>query len=108
MNSLINTLFNDLTSKTYTKTIKSYITDTGDVYNAEVELPGFAKKDISLLVVDNTLCVTAKNKERSEKFKLHLWDLVSEEHISAELKYGLLKITLPKRTVSDGREIQIK
>jgi len=58
--------------------------------------------------VDNTLCVTAKNKERSEKFKLHLWDLVSEDHISAELKYGLLKITLPKRTVSDGREIPIK
>jgi|TARA_B100001964_G_C14130567_1_gene552673 HSP20 family molecular chaperone IbpA len=108
MNSLINTLFNDLTSQTFTKPITSHISDTGDVYSAEVELPGFAKKDISIYVVDNTLCVTAKNKERSEKFKLHLWDLVSEDHISAELKYGLLNITLPKRTVSDGREIPIK
>jgi HSP20 family molecular chaperone IbpA len=52
--------------------------------------------------------VTAKNKERQKEFKLYLNTLVSEDHITAELKYGLLKLTLPKRTVSEGRQVEIK
>ena len=52
--------------------------------------------------------MTAKNKERQKEFKLYLNNLVSEDHITAELKYGLLTLTLPKRTISDGREVEIK
>ncbi|HBX65817.1 MAG TPA: heat-shock protein Hsp20, partial [Balneolaceae bacterium] len=41
-------------------------------------------------------------------FKLHLNDLVAEDHISAEIKNGLLKLTLPKKSVSEARQIEIK
>ena len=106
MNNLINTLFNDIHRITPNKT--SRIKESGDVYTSEIELAGFSKKDITIGIVDDTLTVTAKNKERQKEFKLYLNSLVSEDHISAELKYGLLKLTLPKKTVSEGRQIEIK
>ncbi len=82
--------------------------ESGDVYTSEFELAGFSKKDITIRIADDILTVSAKNKERQREFKLHLNNLVSEDHITAELKYGLLKLTLPKRTVAEGREVEIK
>tara|TARA_R100000995_G_scaffold74054_1_gene42985 strand:- start:147 stop:467 length:321 start_codon:yes stop_codon:yes gene_type:complete len=106
MNSLINTLFNDIHRITPSK--NSRVRESGDVYTSEIELPGFSKKDITVRIADDILSVTAKNKDRQKEFKLYLNNMVSEDHITAELKYGLLKLTLPKRTVSDGREVEIK
>jgi len=111
MNTLINSLFNDLTELSPRELLirkKSCISDTGDVYVAEVELAGFSKKDVSIKIVDGLLELEAKNKDRSQKFKLHLNDLVSVDHISAEIKNGLLKLTLPKKSVAETKEIQIK
>ena len=104
MNSLINTLFNDIRAPRTSSSIK----ESGDVFTSELELPGFAKKDINIQITDDILTVSAKNKERDKEFKLFLNGLVSEDHISAELKNGLLKITLPKKTVSEGRKVEIK
>jgi len=89
MNTLINNLLNDITS--YPKQ-KAYdrIKDSGDVYSAEFELAGFSKKDVTLSVIDNVLTVSAKNEDRSRNYELYLYDLVSEEHISASLKNGML------------------
>ena len=106
MNSLINTLFNDIHRITPSR--NSRVRESGDVYTSEMELPGFSKKDITIRIADDILSVTAKNKDRQKEFKLYLNNMVSEDHITAELKYGLLKLTLPKRTVSEGREIEIK
>jgi len=106
MNTLINTLFNDIHRATPNK--RSRIKESGDVYTSEIELPGFSKKDMAINVADDILTVKAKNKDREKEFKLYLNNLVSVDHITADLKYGLLKLTLPKRTVSEGREIQIK
>jgi len=106
MNSLINTLFNDIHRITPSR--NSRVRESGDVYTSEMELPGFSKKDITVRIADDILSVTAKNKDRQKEFKLYLNNMVSEDHITAELKYGLLKLTLPKRTVSDGREVEIK
>ena len=106
MNTLINTLFNDIHRVTPNK--NSRVKDAGDVYTSEFELAGFSKKEITIHIADDILTVSAKNKERQKEFKLYLNSLVSEDHISAELKYGLLKLTLPKKTVSEGRQIEIK
>jgi HSP20 family protein len=106
MNTLIDTLFNDIHRITPNK--NSRIKESGDVYTSEFELAGFSKKDITIRIADDIATVTAKNKEREKQFKLFLNNLVSEDHISAELKNGLLKITLPKKTVSEGREVEIK
>lgn len=106
MNTLIDTLFNDIHRITPNK--NSRIKESGDVYTSEFELAGFCKKDITIRIADDTVTVAAKNKERQKEFKLYLNGQVSEDHITAELKYGLLKLTLPKRSVSEGRQVEIK
>tara|TARA_R110000824_G_scaffold149393_1_gene319682 strand:- start:180 stop:500 length:321 start_codon:yes stop_codon:yes gene_type:complete len=106
MNTLIDTLFNDIHRISPNKS--SRVKELGDVYTSEFELAGFSKKDIKIQIADDIATVTAKNKERQKEFKLYLNNLVSEDHITAELKYGLLTLTLPKRTISDGREVEIK
>jgi|TARA_R110002020_G_scaffold363289_1_gene575593 HSP20 family molecular chaperone IbpA len=112
MNTLINTILNDLT---YTLPVYprsrgriSSVKDSGDVYTSEVELAGFAKKDIKITIADDAVNIEAENKERSKQFKLHLNSLVSVDHITAELKNGLLKLVLPKTSVKEGREVTIK
>ena len=104
MNSLINNILNDINKNTKNHPVK----DSGDVYSAEFELAGSSKKDVDLQVTDNILTVKAETEDRKKSFKLFLYDLISEDHITASLKNGLLKITLPKREVSDTKKIQIK
>ena len=107
MNTLINHILNDITNTQ--KTTKHIpVKDSGDVYVAEFELAGFSKKDVQIQVSDNTLTIEAKNEQRNKSFKLFLYDLVSEEHITASLKNGLLNITLPKKEVSATKKINIK
>ncbi len=107
MNLLFEKLFDN---PTYPFTLATDVTvsDTGDVYTAELELAGFSKKEIKLTVIDGILNVHAENKKRKRKFKIYLTTDVSEEHISSKLENGLLTITLPKREVCEGRDIQIE
>ena len=112
MNTLINTLLNDLTyafpTSPRSSRATSRVKDSGDVYTSEIELAGFAKKDIKIHIADDAVEITAKNKERSKEYKLYLNNLVAVDHITAELKNGLLKLTLPKTSVKEGREVEIK
>ncbi len=110
MNSLINNLLNDITNQ-QNKPIsfnRHPVKDSGDVYQAEFELAGFTKKDVDIKVSDSILTIEAENEQRSKSFKLFLYDLVSEEHITASLKNGLLNITLPKKEVASSKKIDIK
>jgi len=84
------------------------VIDAGDVYKMELELAGFGKDDVKIKVLDDILYVNAKNDDRSQKFRLRLNNSVSDKHIDAELKNGLLKLTLPKRAVAESLEIEIK
>tara|TARA_R100000231_G_scaffold70080_1_gene55642 strand:+ start:2589 stop:2906 length:318 start_codon:yes stop_codon:yes gene_type:complete len=105
MNTLLNNILNDINTRS---SKLSPVKESGDVYSAEFELAGFSKKDVDIKVNDNTLTIEAKNEDRQKSFKLFLYDLVSEDHITASLKNGLLKITLPKKAVSETKKIDIK
>ena len=107
----MNPLFEKLLENpTYPFTLASdvAVADMGDVYTAELELPGFSKKEIKLTAIEGVLNVCAENKKRKKKFKVYLTSDVSEEHISSKLENGLLTITLPKREVCEGRDIKIE
>ena len=106
MNTLINTLFNDIHRITPSK--RSCVKESGDVYTSEIELPGFSKKDMAINVADDILTVTAKNKDREKEFKLYLNNLVSVDHITADLKYGLLKLIPKFKPTNRPRPIAIK
>ena len=105
MNTLLNNILNDINNRS---SKLSPVKESGDVYLAEFELAGFTKKDVDIQVADNTLTIKAKNEHRDKSFKLFLYYLVSEDHITASLKNGRLSITLPKKEVTATKKIDIK
>ena len=86
---------------------KAHIKDSGDVYTAEIEFAGYDKSEIKITATDETLKIKAKNEERSKDLVINLNNLVSINHIKPEYKNGLLKITLPKKSVSNSLDIKI-
>ena len=107
MNPLFEKLFEN---PTYPFTLASDVSvaDMGDVYTAELELPGFSKKEIKLTSLNGALSICAENKKRRKKFKIHLTKDVAEECIFSKLENGLLTITMPKKEVSEGKVIPIE
>jgi HSP20 family molecular chaperone IbpA len=106
-NTLFDELFSTADSCHKKNSTKSYIKDAGDVYTAEVELAGYDKSEIKITATDETLKIKAKNEERSKDLIINLNNIVSINHIKSEYKNGLLKLTLPKKSVADILEIKI-
>ena len=91
---------------------------------ATVDLPGFERSDIDIEVSDHTLRIEAeREQERSEgepeKYlrrerhhesthrSIQLPEEVDKEKVNAEMKHGVLTITLPKLEVTEPKKIEI-
>ena len=94
---------------------KTDITDNGNEYLLEADLPGFKKEDIKLDISGDVLTVQAerhsehedkdkKNKyvrcERSYGLYSRQFDVseIDTENIKAKYENGVLKLTLPKKS----------
>lgn len=98
------------------------INETDKEYVVSMELPGVQKKDLDVAIDGDQLVVTAERSEkveseegllrceiRSEKFRrsFTLGQTVDRENIKAKLENGMLKVTLPKKSDSVGRKIDV-
>lgn len=96
-----------------------------DAYTIEADLPGVEKKDVELSVEDGVLTIRGTRKDtREEKGKdgwhrlerhygsfersLSLGEGVDVEHVKAEMKDGVLHLTLPKKEQAKPRRIEVK
>ena len=100
------------------------ISETDKAIEITAELPGLEKKDVELNVADNLLTIRGEKKnEREEKNKdYHLVERsygsfsrsvelpagVRSEDISAEIANGVLRVTVPKPTPKQAKQIEIK
>ena len=101
------------------------VTDTGDAFVLDAELPGFKKEDIKLDVENDCLTITAERKlDEEEKQKNFIkrerfygsfsrsFDVsgVNVDGIEAEYSDGILKITMPKKveTIPASKRLEIK
>ena len=84
------------------------IKDSGDIFLSEINLAGFAKGDVKITANDDEISIAAKNKERSQDYKINLYGAVSVDHITSQMKNGLLILTLPKKGVAERRDVEIK
>lgn len=97
------------------------IFEKDNVFNLEMDIPGFEKKDINIEYNKGTLTVTAEKKIeneaaddkkyiRRERFygkmarSFYLGD-IEEENIKAEFKDGTLKIIAPKMDKNISKKI---
>lgn len=106
---------------------KTDVTDEGDHYLLEADLPGFEKKDIQLEISGDTLTVRAlrhsKVEEKDNKDKLVRIERsygsysrqfnisgVEAERIKARYDNGVLKLTLPKKQAElpEARHLEIE
>lgn len=106
---------------------KTDVTDEGDHYLLEADLPGFDKKDIQLDINGDTLTVRAerhsKIEEKDKRDKIirversygsysRQFDIsgVDADNIKAKYDNGVLKLTLPKKekTLPEGRRLEIE
>lgn len=106
---------------------KTDITDKGDSYLLEADLPGFEKKDINLDINGDMLTINAerhseyedKDKkgnyircERSYGHYSRSFDIsgIEKDNIKAKLESGVLTLTLPKKEKKEpeSRKLEIE
>lgn len=106
---------------------KTDISDRGDAYLLEADLPGFDKKDIRLDLSGDTLTIRAERhseseqKEHKDKYlrverctgtysRAFDVSLIDTANIKAKYEDGVLKLTLPKKakTVPEQRTLEIE
>lgn len=106
---------------------KTDVTDTGDTFKLEAELPGFKKEDIKLDVENDCLTISAERKldndEKDNKGNFikrerfygsyrRSFDVsgINVDGIEAEYTDGVLTLNMPKKveTVPAARRLEIK
>ena len=125
--SFFNTPFSSFFGTQDLAEFKTDVTDEGDHYLLEADLPGFEKKDIQLEISGDTLTVRAlrhsKVEEKDNKDKLVRIERsygsysrqfnisgVEAERIKARYDNGVLKLTLPKKQAElpEARHLEIE
>ena len=106
-------------------TFRTDVTDTGDAFVLDAELPGFKKEDIKIDVENDCLTISAERKlDEEEKQKNFIkrerfygsfsrsFDVsgVNVDGIEAAYNDGILRLTMPKKveTVPPTRRLEIK
>ena len=100
------------------------VTENDDGYAVSCDLPGVKQKDISISIASNVLTIKGEKKEELKKegrkiFRKETWEgsfqrtislpaEVDSSKVEAELKDGVLTITLPKREEVKPRQIELK
>ena len=84
--------FAGLFDSNITKTIEA----VNGNYVAKYELPGYAKEDIKITYNDDTIKISASNKDLGPKEHfLRVSGLGDTNNVKAIMKHGLLTITIP-------------
>lgn len=105
----MTTLFDELfktESRAYPKQV-NWVKSSDDVYTAELELPGFSKKDVKITATNEFLTVKAEKGDKKKSFSISLNDLVSPDDVSSKMEEGLLTITMPKKQVKESFVIKV-
>jgi len=117
--SLTNTLFNDLFTNfdnSFFDGDHSYwrrqdtvlVKDTGNTYEYSMELAGFSKKDVEVSFKDEIVKILAKKEESTKSCSFYIPKDADKDKIFAELKDGLLSITITKKEEVKAKQIKIK
>jgi HSP20 family protein len=80
-------------------------------YRLLVDLPGVPKEAVELTVDDGTLNLVARRADQPEhgfRRRLKLPDAVDTEQIDAELKDGVLQVTLAPLPATRGRVVEVR
>ena len=116
----LDDFFDELVSSNRKDIMRCDIYEIDNIYNIEVDVPGFDKKDIKLECKDGYLTINVKKEEQEEdnnknyirreriygeytrSFYLGEIDV---DNIQAKFNNGILHITIPKLEKQDNKKI---
>jgi HSP20 family protein len=89
---------------------------TEDAYTVRCELPGFEQDEVAVELTGDVLVIRAQRKAQESEWEtrasyahtVRLEDPVDAEKVQAELKNGVLLVTLPKSEAGKPRKIAVK
>lgn len=111
-------IFDDMERRFFANTapaavnFRTDVSDTGDAYKLEAELPGFKKEDISIEIENDLLTISAEHKSENEENNpnylrreryygsfMRRFDVsaIDAEAIEASYTDGVLTLNLPKK-----------
>ena len=116
----LDDFFDDFVNSKGKDIMKCDIYEVDGIYNIEIDVPGFDKKDINIECKDGYLTVNVKKEQseesdtknyiRKERFygeytrSFYLGDL-DTDRIEAKFNNGTLHITVPKEEKQDNKKI---
>ena len=120
-NFYFDDFFDDFHPAPRMETMKCDVYEKDGKYNIEMDVPGYSKKDISIVFDDGLLTITAEKKyenNESDKDKKYIrrerhygkmsrsftFNDVDESNIQAEFVDGILKISVPKKTIENTKK----
>ena len=94
----------------------SHIIDKGDYFELTLNFAGYGKEDINIgLLNGQTLEIKCETTNKLKNKGYHFFDKrfklcnnVDKDNITAEMKYGLLTIKIPKKNDSKAKTIKIE
>ena len=118
----LNDIFDDFDGKVQNfPSMRCDVYEKDGKYNVVMDIPGYEKKDISIECNDGVLTITAernqekennedKNYIRRERIygkvsRSFTFSDINEDEIKAEFKNGTLKITIPKKEISQTKKV---
>jgi HSP20 family protein len=100
------------------------VAENGDHLTLKVELPGMTEKDVTVRVDDGVIVIEGEKREEKEEEegeykwremqygsfyrRMALPSGTDTEHVNAEMKNGVLRVTLPKLEQAQGRRVEVK
>ena len=99
------------------------VQETPHAYVFKADLPGMKEKDVEVSVTGNRLTLSGKREEekREEKASYHTWERAygsfarsftlpsgtDSEHVLADLKDGVLTVTVPKKPEVQPKKVAV-
>lgn len=84
------------------------VTQNENGYHVEVPVPGFKPEDVEVTFQDDVLSISAKGERRSFSRSFTVPEDVDPEKIEAQVKDGMLVLTLARRPEAQPRRIAVK
>jgi len=111
-------VFNDSINSIIDSSLDSYkfrttVDEQDDAYTVTAQVPGLSKDDISIKIEDGTILIegsrqVTKDMESSIHKEFSIGRDIDELKTSAEVKDGILTLTLPKKEKKKVKTIKIK
>ena len=120
-NFYLDDIFDDFQPVPRMDAMKCDVFEKDGKYNIEMDIPGYDKKDISVVCDDGLLTISAekkyenKDEDKSKKYirrerhygkvsRSFTFNDIDESNINAEFKDGILKVVVPKKEQAETKK----